>query len=122
MCTMKACEGVAAAARLFLPRPLRSGVSRLDPRHTTDNRKGGEMTSTLATPSSIAGAPEEELVALRFLVRYREPTRSSYAMGIRQWFQFCYDHGIQPMKAQRADLEMWLRKLDEVDGLKNSTM
>lgn len=80
------------------------------------------MDSTLATPSSIAGAPEEEIVALRFLVRYREPTRSSYAMGIRQWFQFCYDHGIQPMKAQRSDLEMWLRKLDEVDQLKNSTM
>lgn len=80
------------------------------------------MTSTLATPSSIAGAPEEDIVALRFLVRYREPTRSSYAMSIRQWFQFCYDHGVQPMKAQRSDIEMWLRKLDEVDGLKNSTM
>lgn len=80
------------------------------------------MTSTLATPASIAGAPEEDIVALRFLVRFREPTRSSYQMSIRQWFQFCYDHAIQPMKAQRSDIEMWLRKLDEVDGLKNSTM
>ncbi len=43
-------------------------------------------------------------------------------MSIRQWFQFCYDHKVEPMKAQRADIEMWVRKLDEVDGLKNSTM
>lgn len=80
------------------------------------------MSSDLATPSSIAGAPQEDIVALGFLARYREPTRSSYALGIRQWFQFCYDHGVKPMDAKRADIEMWQRKLDEVDKLKNSTM
>jgi integrase/recombinase XerD len=80
------------------------------------------MSSTLATPASIAGAPQEEIVALGFLARYRNPTRDGYAMSIRQWFQFCYDHQVEPMKAQRADIEMWIRKLDEIDGLKNSTM
>lgn len=80
------------------------------------------MNSLPATPASIAGAPQEEIVALGFLARYRNPTRDGYAMSIRQWFQFCYDHGIEPLKAQRADIEMWVRKLDEVDGLKNSTM
>lgn len=80
------------------------------------------MSSELATPTSIAGAPQEEIVALGFLARYRNPTRDGYAMSIRQWFQFCYDHKVDPMKARRADIEMWIRKLDEVDHLKNSTM
>lgn len=70
----------------------------------------------------MAGLPPDEIVALGFLARYRDPTRSGYAMSLKQWFQWCYDHHIDPLKAQRADIELWVRKLDDQDGLKNSTI
>lgn len=80
------------------------------------------MSSELATPMSIAGQQPDEIVAARFLSRYREPTRSGYATSLKLWFRWCRKMGIQPMQVERAHIELWARELEEVDGNKPSTV
>lgn len=80
------------------------------------------MNSDLATPRSIAGPNPDEVVAARFLSRYREPTRSGYQMSLKHWFAWCYSKGIQPMSVERAHIELWARELEEVNGNKLSTV
>ena len=80
------------------------------------------MTSTLATSDSVAGLTPDEIVAARFLSRYREPTRSGYAMSLRAWFKWCREKGLQPMLVERAHIELWARELEEVRGNKMSTI
>jgi site-specific recombinase XerD len=57
-----------------------------------------------------------------FLARYREPTRSLYTLNLRQWFDWCKLRGFEPLAAQRVHIEMWARELEEVKGLKVSTV
>jgi hypothetical protein len=56
----------------------------------------------------------DNYVAIGFLARYREPTRSLYALNLKQWFAWCYQRGIKPLNAQRAHIEVWERDLDDV--------
>ena len=78
--------------------------------------------------SSVPSRPEEvefnrnTYVAMGFLARYREPTRSLYTLNLRQWFDWCALHGFQPLQAQRVHVDMWARELEEVQGLKASTV
>ena len=55
----------------------------------------------------------DELAAKRFLVRYQNPTRDGYALSLKQWFQFCSDHGIRPLEAERAYIELWIRSMEQ---------
>lgn len=64
----------------------------------------------------------DRLVAAAFLASYREPTRSLYAMNLRQWFSWCAERGMSPLDAKRAHLEVWARELEELKGLKASTV
>lgn len=80
------------------------------------------MTSTLATPASIAGPNPDEILAVGFLARYREPTRSNYGMSIRQWYEWCYSHNLRPSEVTRAHIELWARELEEQKGLKVATV
>lgn len=61
-------------------------------------------------------------VAMGFLARYREPTRSLYALNLRQWFDWCNLHGFEPLQAQQIHINMWMRELEEVRGLMASTI
>ncbi len=80
------------------------------------------MTSTLATTDSVAGLAPDEIVAARFLSRYREPTRSGYAQSLKGWFRWCHEKGLQPMLVERAHIELWARELEEVKGNKPATI
>lgn len=80
------------------------------------------MNSDLATPRSIAGPTPDEVVAARFLSRYREPTRSGYATSLKGWFKWCRKMGILPMQIERAHIELWARELEEIDGNKPATV
>ena len=64
----------------------------------------------------------DRMAAAAFLASYREPTRALYAMNLRQWFAWCSERGITPLEAQRAHLEVWARELEDVKGLKLSTV
>ena len=80
------------------------------------------MDSTLATFEDLRGPSPESVIAAGFLVRYREPTRSHYAAIVKQWFAWCHDKGLAPMDAQRVHVELWMREMEEVKGLKLSTV
>lgn len=80
------------------------------------------MNSTLATADDLRGPSTDRIFAAGFLARYREPTRSHYAMVVRQWFAWCDKHGVRPLEAQRPHLELWMREMEEVSGLKLSTI
>lgn len=79
-------------------------------------------TTTLATQADIRGATPDEIIAAGFLVRFRPPTRDHYAMIVKQWYAWCAEHHVRPMQATRAHLELWMRELEEVQGLKLSTI
>lgn len=64
----------------------------------------------------------DQYVALGFLASYREPTRSLYALNLRQWFAWCQQRGIKPLSAERAHIEVWAREMEERQGLKASTV
>ncbi len=72
---------------------------------------GGELTQDAGT-----------LALAAFLARYRGGTRASYAVDLRDWLGWCASHGIAPLAAQRAHIEIYLRELEEVRGLKPSTI
>jgi site-specific recombinase XerD len=61
-------------------------------------------------------------VALGYLARYRNPTRGLYEISLRQWFEWCASRGMRPLEATRVHLEVYARELEEVRGLKVSTV
>lgn len=64
-----------------------------------------------------------EVAVAGFLARYRvRSTRAGYATSLRQWVEFCGVHFIDPLRARRGDIELWARKLEEIDGLKPSSV
>lgn len=80
------------------------------------------MSTTPATFADVAGPSPETLIAGGFLASYREPTRSHYAMIVKQWYAWCADKGFRPMEAQRPHFELWMREMEEVQKLKPSTI
>jgi site-specific recombinase XerD len=48
-----------------------------------------------------------------FLARYRGATRHAYTADLRDWVGWCARHGIVPLAAQRAHVELYLRDLEE---------
>lgn len=64
----------------------------------------------------------DRFAAASFLSRYREPTRGLYTINLRQWFDWCEVRGMRPLEATRAHIELWARDLEELQGLKLSTI
>jgi site-specific recombinase XerD len=77
---------------------------------------------SLPTRPGDAEFDRDTYVAMGFLARYREPTRSLYGINLRQWFDWCKAHGIVPLAAQRVHIEMWAREMEEVQGKALSTV
>lgn len=74
-----------------------------------------------ALASSSAGDPIDVLVAA-WLAGYKSPaTREVYATSVRQWRTFCAEHGVHPLAALRAHVELWQRTL-EAAGRKPRTV
>lgn len=80
------------------------------------------MTATTVTTFTPRGASQEAIIRAGFLARFSEPTRSHYTMVIDQWYAWCHEHGLSPIDAKRAHVELWLRWLEEDRGLMVSTV
>lgn len=80
------------------------------------------MTSTPATLATNGGYGPDDIIRVGFLAAYSQPTRGHYQMVLDQWFAWCHHHGIRPVEAKRAHIELWARELDEVKGLMASTI
>lgn len=78
--------------------------------------------AVLVRPDQVHARSRAETHALAFLARYRVPqTRASYGLSLRQWFGWCADHGIDPLEATRAQIEIFAREL-EATGRKLATV
>jgi site-specific recombinase XerD len=76
--------------------------------------------SEIARPEDVR-LSADEMAATKFLIRYKEPTRTGYQLSIKQWFQFCADHNVRPLEAERAYVELWMRSMEQ-RGLMASTI
>jgi site-specific recombinase XerD len=76
--------------------------------------------TALARPEDVQ-LQRADIAASRFLVRYQEPTRTGYALSLKQWFQFCGEIGVGPLDVDRAHIELWMRHLER-KGLMASTI
>lgn len=64
-------------------------------------------------PSDQRPRSQAELFAMAFLTRYRvAKTRDTYEVGLRQWFRFCRDNGVDPLDATRMHIELFARQLE----------
>lgn len=73
-------------------------------------------------PAALAVNPTVRLIVDGFLARYPALTREGYGIAIRQWSEWCAEHGIDLLDATRAHIESWARSLDEDRGLAKSTV
>ena len=64
-------------------------------------------------PNDLHPVPTDpsSLAAAGFLARYRESTVSAYRNDLRCYWAWCAEHDLQPLQAQRAHLELYLRDL-----------
>jgi integrase/recombinase XerD len=66
-------------------------------------------------PSDLQPVPTDpsSLATAGFLARYREPTVSAYRNDLRCYWAWSAQHQLQPLQAQRAHLELYLRDLQD---------
>jgi site-specific recombinase XerD len=78
----------------------------------------------LARPDDLRyrGPEQHQMIAATFLAGYREPTRSHHAVNLKQWFRWCAERPMDPMKVERAHIELYSRWMEEFKGLKLSTV
>jgi integrase/recombinase XerD len=82
----------------------------------TDQRVG------MAAPASFDQPPELGLAAVAHLSRYRGTSREHTESDLRVFFTWCSDRQHAPLLAQRNDLELYLRWLQDVRRFKPSTV
>jgi integrase/recombinase XerD len=78
-----------------------------------------EPESTVARVDSTASA---HFIVGGYLARYPARTRQVYGYHLKQWWQWCEAHRLDPMAVQRGHIEAWARHLTEERGLKTSTV
>lgn len=67
--------------------------------------------------------PDWQVVAMSFLGSYRkESTRRGYELSLRKWFEWCRKRQIPPLLAKRVHVELWMREMEEIDGLAMRTI
>jgi integrase/recombinase XerD len=69
--------------------------------------------AVLVTASTHRTADQCELAKKAFLIRYRNPgTRRCYEIAVDQWFSFCREFGVDPMRARGPHVEGFARSLE----------
>lgn len=69
------------------------------------------MRHATATPA-IDGRgfiPRHELAAMTYLARFSGATLTNYSSLLKTFFAWCADHGLDPLDAERAHLELYVR-------------
>jgi integrase/recombinase XerD len=62
------------------------------------------------------------LAVAAHLARYKGQTRAHTASDLNTYLSWCRDHGLEPLGAKRAHIELFLRWMQEVRRLKPSTV
>jgi len=75
-----------------------------------------------ALDASFAQSRELGLAAVSHLSRYRGTSRDHTESDLRVFFGWCRDRQLAPLDAQRQDLELYLRWLQDVRRFKPSTV
>jgi hypothetical protein len=78
----------------------------------------------LPAPAGGSGLPLESMTAVvaAFLGRYRGLTRQHTASDLRCFLVWCADIGLDPLTARRAQLELFLRWMQDTRRFKPSTV
>lgn len=61
-------------------------------------------------------------ITAAFLAGYIPSTRKGYTFGLKQWFTWCNERGIDPLHAQRPHIDLWARWLEEERQLAPATV
>ncbi len=76
----------------------------------------------MAATASFSQSRELGLVAVAHLSRYRGTSREHTESDLRVFIGWCQDRQLAPLAAQRNDLELYLRWLQDVRRFKPSTV
>ena len=76
----------------------------------------------MAATAFFAQSRELDLAAVAHLSRYRGTSREHTASDLRVFFDWCHARQLAPLMAQRHDLELYLRWLQDVRRFKPSTV
>jgi integrase/recombinase XerD len=76
----------------------------------------------MAAIASSDQSRELGLAAVAHLSRYRGTSREHTQSDLRVFFNWCQDRQLSPLTAQRHDLELYLRWLQDVRRFKPSTV
>jgi hypothetical protein len=68
------------------------------------------MTTTELVPNYL---DVTKLSITGFLARYREPTLTAYTLDLRTYLGWCRSVEVEPLRVTRAELEMYLRNLEQ---------
>jgi integrase/recombinase XerD len=97
------------SCRMSLDRPLVASLRR-------------EHRFCMVASASADQSPELGLAAVAHLSRYRGTSRQHTESDLRVFFEWCRERQLPPLAAQRHDLELYLRWLQDVRRFKPSTV
>ena len=81
-----------------------------------------DPTTTVASLELVSPGPDEaDLAAVAFLARYSGRTLDAYRQDLRGFFQWASDHGVAPLAATRAHIELYRMSMEQ-RGLAPSTI
>jgi integrase/recombinase XerD len=81
-----------------------------------------EDSGVMAATASFDQPPELALAAVAHLSRYRGTSREHTESDLRVFLDWCNDRQLAPLTAQRHDLELYLRWLQDMGRFKPSTV
>src|SRR5262245_41875286 len=70
-------------------------------------------TTVYALQVAIPAADEADLAAVAFLARYSGRTLDAYRHDLRSFFQRAADHGVEPLAATRAHIELYRMSMEQ---------
>jgi integrase/recombinase XerD len=81
-----------------------------------------DPTSAVVALDVVTSGPDEaDLAAVAFLARYNGRTLDAYQHDLRGSFQWTGDHGVAPLAATRAHIELYRMSMEQ-RGLAPSTI
>ncbi|NUO57292.1 MAG: tyrosine-type recombinase/integrase [Hamadaea sp.] len=80
------------------------------------------MSNAIVPAALLGSLPPLERTAIGYLADYEGNTRALYESHFNRWLTWCREHGIDPLRIDRAHISLYVRELHEVRGLKASTV
>jgi site-specific recombinase XerD len=86
------------------------------------------MPRTAVVPSKAFRKPvvrpnsRSQDLAAAFLIAYSAHTRAAYARDLRDWFDWCSEHDLDPLDAARGHIDAFARTLHEIENLSPATV